>query len=197
MSWDYTYYIGYKDKDDKVYPFAPYDKNGELHCVRSVSRSFTSDLHESFYPFTEDNITDELVNDIHGDCGATVDELRKEMVGFGCGYLPVKELPHGSIMKTGYFLIDDIKEYLEDHSSYDLFFDHLSSEEYSMRLDNELKLGSPEKEDERSMRDYAFFSYEDENSKEYEAFVLRRAAHMFEFAKLPEGAELVIIMTQG
>ncbi len=197
MSWDYMYYIGYKDKDNKVYPFAPYDKNGELHWVRSVSRSFTSNLHENFYTFTEDNITDELVNDIHGDCGAAVDELRKEMVSFGCGYLPVKELPHGSIMKTGYFLIDDIKEYLEDHSSYDLFYDYLSPDEYSMRLDNELKLGSPKKKDGRSMRDYAYFSYLDTSSEEYEAFVLRRAANMFEFAELPEGAELVIVLNQG
>ena len=60
MSWYVSFFIAIQDKNGKITPLGPYDNEGKLKCVHETSRSFTTDLHESFYPIEDDMVTDEL-----------------------------------------------------------------------------------------------------------------------------------------
>ena len=199
MSWYYTYYIGYKDSSGKVFPLGPYDIKGRFYPVLSSSRSFASDLHESFHRFEREEISDELLDALYrNDVYQKADyDVKGEIINCGGGWLPIKDLPTESPVKEGYFLIEDVKGYLETQNSYDLFYDHMTPTEYAMRIESELKFGPPKDEGVHLVRDYTYFSYLDVFSKEYEAFLLRNAADMFEFAELPNDGEMVAILNQG
>ena len=61
MSYYYTYYLAYKDKNDGlVYPFGPFNKEGKLASILCKSRSFASDLHERFRYLKPELISDSL-----------------------------------------------------------------------------------------------------------------------------------------
>ena len=198
MSWYYTYYIGYQTKDGKLYPLGPFDHNGRYYSVLNKSRSFASDLHHEFYPMKKEMLTDELFNALKSDYDpCDEEEIRNEIINFGGGYLPLDELPKEDSVITGYFPIDRIAAYLEDPDP-DLMYDRMSSEEYALRLSNYMKFQKEEKdEDEYSITDYALFSYTDYNSIGAEVNILRQAAHIFDYADLPEDSKIVILLTQG
>ena len=48
-----------------------------------------------------------------------------------------------------------------------------------------------------SVKDYAYFSYIDTCSEEYEESVLINGVNMFEYIKIPDGAEMVVILSEG
>ena len=198
MSWYYNYTIGYI-KDNKIYPFGPYNANGKLKDVFSRSRSFASDLYEDFYKISEEQISDELRKEFEYE---DWNEEKKVDVW----YLPMSEMPDGDYVKTGYFLIDDIISYLKSKDTEDIFYEHMSSEEYAIRSTQEAKYGKPASQydcegsliDNHSCADYAWFAYPDYISKEYESFLIREVAELLaEYNELPEGAKIVILMTQG
>ena len=196
MSYYYNYYIGYKF-DGKVYPFGTYNSKGHIVDVLSKSRSFASDLHNRFYTVTKEMYSEELVNDF---TWYYENDFNLELK-----YLPITELPIGSYIKKGYFLLEDIEKYEKENDTWDIFYDYLDPITYNRYLDNELKFGKPvELEDvdgekyTKSMSNYAFYAYPDYSSEEYESWFLREVASNYEYNRdLPEGAELVILETEG
>ena len=190
MSYYYNYYIGYK-KDNKIYPFAPYDANGKLYSLISDSRSFASDLYEDFYRVEEEQISDELRKNF-----SYKDYMGNETVKVK--YLLLKDLPNGSFIKTGYFLISEVEEYEKSDEAY--FSNVLTPQIYAAKLQNEMMFGKSknkdEDEEEHNASEYMYYAYPDYNSKEYDAFLLRSVAGNFDFG-IPDGAELVILEDEG
>ena len=196
MSYYYNYCVGYL-KDGKIYPLGPYTCDGKLKDVISKSRSFASDLHERFYPVKEEQISDELrkafeYEDWNGQKRVDVK------------YLPKEELPTGSFIKQGYFLIDEVKQYEEDGDE-ENFSTPISSQIYTALLEKELKFGpnKPKKDCEGyeytdpNASDYMFYMYPDYQSEEYEAALLREAVDSLESYDLTQVAEIVILETEG
>ena len=196
MSYYYTYYIGTKTEDDKIYPLGPYTAKGKLKPALERSRSFASDLHERFFPVVEEQITEELRKEFeyenwNGERSVDVK------------YLPVKNLPGGSFVKSGYFLIEDVEAYQKDDDTFDLFYDRMTPEVYAARSANELRFGPPkpktgcegEEYTEHSCADYMYFAYPDYFCEEYEAHILRAAADSLE--SYGDEGELVVLLTQG
>ena len=209
MSYYYTYYLGFMDKrTKKVYPLGPYDLHGRYHPVFSRSRSFASDLHERFCPLS---------------CERVSAKLRKvfEYKEYGIGdtvmpsikYALLDELPNGSFVKRGYFLTEEIEQYLKDYAKEEdidadeYFHVNIPVELYAERLKNEIALGPPpakqdcegELLEQYSVRDFALFVYPDYTSEEYEAHLLRQAAkpYMYSVQELRNGAEVVVLETEG
>lgn len=206
MSYYYDYYIGYRKKgedEDIVYPLGPYDYQGKLKSVLCKSRSFASDLHEDFTRISNDKVTKELLNALEWE----------DTKGAIIKYLSVKDLGSSDFIKTGYFLIKDIETYYKykDECSIgdlDIFYDKLTPELYALKMQNELAFNVQEapitKDDEgyevetHLCRDYAFFSYPDYSSKEYEIFVIKNALSVYDtYDYKTEDIEFVIIETEG
>lgn len=196
MSYYYDYYIGYQTPDKKIYPIGPFDAKGNIHSALTRSRSFASNLHDEFYYMNEKNITDELVDAL----GYAEDGEEKK---FEHGkFLPLRELPNGSFIKDGYFLIEDVMHYNKTGEAE--FYDCIPKEVYAAKLQNEITLGPPLPETDefdqdvtpKSCRDYMYFAYPDTESEEYEACVIRLMAEAFEFA-IPKDATMVVIETEG
>ena len=199
MSYYYSYYVGYKI-DGKIHPFGPYNSFGKLKSVITKSRSFASDLHEEFYCIAEDEISDELrkefeYEDWHGNKVVDVK------------ILPICDLPSGSFIKKGYFLIEDVEQY-EDPENYNFegFFDHVSPTVYASMVQHEMQFGKPERKMDdydtwyypKSASDYMYYEYPDYNSKEYEAETIRNVAYMLEeYRELPKDAVLLALETEG
>ena len=207
MSYYYNYCIGYMH-DGKIYPLGPYDCNGKLCDVISRSRSFASDLHEDFMIVSEEQISDELRKEFEYE-----DWNGNKVVGVK--YLPLSDLPGGSYIKSGYFLISDVQLYEQyGKDKYDeLFYDCLTPTVYAAKLLNDLAANKnvknmedpvSDESDEDIERphpatDYMFFAYPDYSSKAYECEVIRTAADYLEdySRTLPKGYKLVVLETEG
>ena len=200
MSYYYNYYIGYM-LEGKLYPLGPYDCFGKLQEAVSVSKSFASDLYYDFYEVKEEMISEELRKEFEYE-----DWQGKKVIDVK--YLMMNKLPKGSFIKTGYFLIDDVKTYESEgrRETYDLFYDRVSPVVYAEMLKNEQIFGKPLPETDfegneiecRSASDYMYYAYPDYNSKEYEVFMIREMAEILDpFFKLPKGYELVVLETEG
>ena len=184
MSWYYRYYIG-KKIDGKIEIIGPYDNKGQLHPVLELSRSFASSLKDRFIKSDDE-------------------ELKERMKSDFVSLLPYNDLPKGSYIKTGYFLVEDVQYYLNTKSLDDIFYEKLSPEVYAEKLKIESVLGAPETKineygDEYkpySCADYIYFAYPDYTSKEYEAFLIREMADILD-PFLFEGNDIVIVMTEG
>lgn len=197
MSYYYEYYIGYK-KDDKIYPWGPFTADGKIRPVICRSRSFASDLHDEFYPVDPAEISNELRTAFEYEDwkGNKVIDVK---------WLPVKDLPNGSCVKKGYFLIDDVKAYEKDTGWFDGFYDVLSPQVYAALLDKELKFGKnqPKKDcegneyTEHNASDYMFYAYLDYNCKEYEAFLLKEMVDSLWSSTLGSDGDWVILETEG
>lgn len=193
MSWYYNYYLGY-EKDDKVYPLGPYDVDGKIHPIFSVSRSFASDLHEDFYFVGKEKFSDKAIEALGYE--GTLEEL---------WMLPINELGSDDFIKRGYFLTRDVQEYLKDGDSYDRFYESLSPEVFAAKVANESKMGPPQPKKDiegneievYSANEYMYFAYPDYNSREYEVFKIRNALDMFRYAHATKDGKVVILMTQG
>ena len=204
MSWDYIYYLGYMDKDEKVYPLGLYDCFGNIHPVIEKSRSFASDLYKRFYNMTEENVSDEFKKTFSYK-GYDEEEPQLDLLYFS--YCPVDELTNGDYIKKGYFLIDEVKEYLESKDP-SVFYEYLSPEVYAGKLQSELQFGAPETAvDEfgyeykpHAAREYMYFAYPDYDSEEYEADILRYVMEMVApdwMHVIPKDSKPVIILSQG
>ena len=180
-----------------------FDYTGRLHSVFSKSRSFASELHERFIPIkSADMISDELMRVWKSEY---YDGTRKEELVPYISYLPIDELRYGKVEKRGYFLIEDIEIYLKDEYSEDIFYDYLTPELYAIKMESEQKFGPPPPTTDcegyvytpHSVRDYAYFVYIDYNSEQYETNQLLDAMDIYKFVDIPEGAERVIVLSQG
>lgn len=198
MSYYYNYFIGYKF-ENKIYPFGMYNSKGHLVDVLSKSSSFASDLHNRFHNVTKEMYSEELIKDFQW---YYEDD---SVFNLGLKYLSVNDLPTGSYIKKGYFLIEDIEKYEKDGDTWDIFYDYLDPITYTRYLDNELKFGKPVELEyadgekyTKSMSNYTFYAYPDYSSEEYESWFLREVVSNYEYDRdLPKGAELVILETEG
>lgn len=203
MSWYTMMYLGIMDKDKKIKPWGPYNAKGELCSIFTHSASFTSDLKDSFYSITEENLTEELKKAFPYETGTNDDNDGKIYPYFG--YLPISELPKGSFIKHGYCLLTDVNAYLSDDSYFDDFYDFLSPEEYAFKLENELKFGAlkPKKDcdgyeyTEHSCSEYTYFSWANYNCREYETHLIRTMIDSLENYDIKTENEFVVIKTEG
>ena len=196
MSYYYNYSIGIKTKDDKIYPLGPFNADGKVLDVIINSRSYEPEkLHEDFITVSDNQKTPELIK-------AYPDE---DLL-----YLPIRELPKGDGLRSGYFLISDVMAYKADPNNMEnLFYDWMDAETYLSRAANEERFGPPlTKKDEegyditrKSCRDYMPFAYIDINSAEYMAEKIRFAASMYNDWDLTNkfGADytIVVLLTEG
>ena len=198
MSYYYNYYVGYMF-GGKMYPWGPYTAKGEIVPVLSISRSFASDLHEDFWRVEDEMLSDELRKEFEYD-----DWNGEKRVDVK--YLNVKELPHGSYIRKGYYLIEDVKAFEADEDGdFDGFYDSVNPTVYVVMLDNEIKFGKPKRMKDdygewyypKSASDYMYYAYPDYNSREYEAFILRFVVEAMRDYNLPKDTEYVILETEG
>lgn len=184
MSWYVWYKLGYEDKDGKIYPLGPFDNQGNFKDIFCRSRSFASDLWEEFRDIPQEKVSDELravyEKDIEND-DIQFDDRQVR-------YMYLSDLPKGNYIKSGYFLIEDIGRYEKDRYAEDIFYDHLTPQEYALRVENELKFGPPKPKKDfcgyeytpNSVSDYAFYMYPEYYCKEYEAFLIRQVAEIYD-----------------
>lgn len=198
MSWYVNYYLGIMDLEGKIRPLGPFNSDGELCCIRSTSRSFTTELHERFNIIQAQQYTDELRKHFKYDTAEDSETSRF------FGYLEIDKLPKGSYIKRGYFLLEQVNEYLETEDSD--FWNVLTPQQYALKLDNELKFGPPKpKKDEygeeiteHSCADYTYFAYPEYQSEEYESELLRTVAYILkDDYYLKKGEKIVAIKTEG
>ncbi|MCR4805731.1 MAG: hypothetical protein K5981_08775 [Clostridia bacterium] len=198
MSYYYNYYVGYK-KDGKIYPWGPYNANGKLEPMVCRSRSFASDLHEEFYAVSDDEVSEELRKEFEYEDWGNIKRLDVK-------YLLEKDLPTGSYIKTGYFLIKDVQAYENDeYGDFEGFSDVISPEVYAAKLQHEMMFGKnqPEKDDEGyeytepNASDYMYYAYPDYETKEYESFILRQLIDALRDHRLGSDVEYVVLETEG
>ena len=215
MSWYYIYKACVLSKEDnKIRPLGPFNSAGRWCHILEKSRSFASNLHESFIKIEEEQMSDELYEIFRKQYDLASIEETKETIKseYPLSYLPLKNLPTGSFIKRGYFLIDEIDRYeksiVDDEIYFDEFSDPLTVAEYDRRMQNELKFGKPgEVEDidgykytPHSCSEYFYYAYPDYLSKEYESFIIREACDMLTNDELnidKEKEEIVILLEQG
>ena len=193
MSYYYNYYIGHQGKDGLFYPVGPFTADGKLLPVLSRSRNFASDLHDWFAKIPDEKISDELRKHFSYDWNGETETSTIK-------YIYANELPKGSYIKDGYFLIDDVVTYKEEHDSWDLFYDRIDPEVYAARMQNEIVYGQPKpREDEddcgHSASDYMYFAYPEYSSAEYEAAVLRQFIDVYEYRI--QAGRFVILEDEG
>lgn len=204
MSWYRSYYLG-KIEDGKIFPLGLYDNNRNIYPVFTKSRSFASELYEDFSEIPDDMISDSLRKDFPEY--SSDKELRQYFE-----YLEAEKLGSAEFTKRGYFLISDIEEYQKTGDSEDLFYDYIDENLYGLRLANELKFGEPkpvkdefgEEYTPHACKDYAYFAYNDYNSREYEVALLKNAIETYEHEsregldyKRNSAIHYVIILTEG
>lgn len=204
MSWYTNFYIAYQTADGMIYPYGPFDYSGDYKCIHWTSRSFTTDLKDSFDDVKKEQVSAELINAIYN---RDIDDDTFELSNYW-GICSLEDLPKGDFIKSNYYLIDDITKYREDKNAEDLFYDHLDPFVYNLKVQNELKFGKPtEKTDDwgnkyipNSCEDYSFFAYADYDCKEYEAYKIRTIVYsMYDSYgdSIPKGAKIVIFKTEG
>ena len=210
MSWTYSYYLCYKNKEDgKLYPFGPFNYKHEFRNVVDYSRNNRSTLHEEFWELKDGEkrkelISPELFYAIHGCLGE--DNLKEFYEGKGyyvTYYCKLDELPTGDYVKKGYCLLSDIEQYEDPEAWFDGFYDVLTPDMYARKLENELKFGKPTPEKDidgydcipHSVADYSFYVWADYESKEYHACKIREAYRKLKSYKDDE--EIYVVLIQG
>ena len=177
---------------------SPYNADGKLKPMVSRSRSFASDLHEEFYSVSDEEISEELRKEFEYESwdGSKVIDVK---------YLPEKDLPTGSYIKKGYFLIKDVQAYENDEcGNFEGFYDVISPEIYAVKVQHEMMFGKnqPKKDaegyeyTEPNASDYMYYAYPDGDTKEYESFILRQLIEALrDYRK--DGIEYVVLETEG
>lgn len=185
MSYYYNYYLGYID-GDKIYPFGPYNSFGTLCPIIHRTMNFASYLHTKFSKVQESSISEELRNSFE----------RKNWKGekfVDVSYLSLEELPVGNYIKSGYFLIDEVKKFEEEDDEFFEFSEILSSHFYAAKLQNEMTFGS-NSNDEKSASHYMFYTYPDYKSEEFEARMIYSAAEsLLAYEKSIKRENLVVL----
>ena len=198
MSYYYTYFAAIQDKQTGIIkPLGPYTNEGKLKPIIERSRSFASDLHDDFSIISDEQISDELRKEF---------EYEDYMGNKNCEvkYLPIENLPTGSYIVKGYFLIEDLAAW-EQGGDDNLFYNVIKPEYYAELMKKELVFGKNQLEkDEDSCEynkpnasDYIYSAITNYYSKEYEAEVLRQVACMLFDYDLSQKYDLVIIETEG
>jgi len=201
MSYYYNYYFGYIDKkDNKIYPYGPYTstKKENLSCVMSYSRSFDNDFSDFFDEIPRNMYSSKLMADSNFK-GAVEEEYCHNPK-----YCRISDLPASDFIKSGYFLIEDVTNYLNNKDP-EVFLERVDPIVYNGMVASELKFGKPERKTDDvgeeytpySASDYMFFAYPDYNCVEYRAFILKQFLNnMAEFEDTKD-KEFVVLETEG
>ena len=201
MSWCATYYAGIMDTEGKIKPIGPYNDKGELKPIVERSRSFASDFYTDFYQTNEKQITPELrkefeYEDYKGDKNLDI------------RYLPLDEFPVGSYLKSGYYLIEDIKDWEKNPDSFEFdgFYNMISPLIYAEKMRNWFVYGDekPKLDEEgyecevHNPSEYMYAVIPDYSSKEYEADIVKDICYMLmnEY-EVPKGCRLVALLEEG
>lgn len=198
MGYYYSYYIGYEEPESGlIKPFGPFTYEGKIKPVLERSRSFASDLYESFYSMSEDRISTELrelfeYEDWKGEKRIDVK------------YLPFDELPDDDFIKKGYFFIDDVQAW-EQGGDDSLFYNMISPTMYAAMVKNEIVFGKnqPVKDDEGNeytkpnASEYMYYAAPQYDSKEYESFIIKQVVSMLCDYDFCENKRIVILETEG
>lgn len=202
MSWYTNYTLGYISKEDSlIHPLGPFNSKGKLLNIICTSASFTTDLKDSFRPVGEIEVSDDFMKQICYYKEPDNTPKQKILSDNYVGICKLSDLPTGEYIKSNYYLISDVSQYMRDKDDLDLFYDYLTPVEYAERLKIESTIGFHPTLDEegnptsRSIAEYMYFSYPDYHCKEYEASILRYAASIYEFEK--DVKEVVVIKTEG
>ena len=118
--------------------------------------------------------------------------------------LMLDELPKGSYIKSGYFLIEDVERYMHTGDP-DSFYDRKEPAVFAAILQNEAVLGAPPTKYDlegnpypiRSAADYMYFAYPDYQSEAYEAFLIRQFAEALERYPDIEFDSIIVLETEG
>ena len=198
MSYYYNFYPAIKRADGKIDIF-----NEKKITLDWYSRSFfNSDFLYKFDFLSEDQMTDALKEQF------TYTDWNNEKRISELKIITKDQLMslNDNFVKTGYFLIDDVKTYQQspdDLYNLDIFYDHISPEIYAALLTS--RPHSIIRQDcegtdyvEHGAEDYMFFAYPDYTSDEYKAHKLKIVYSMIEDnVKLADNEEIVILEDEG
>ena len=118
MGAEYNYYLGRRDiNTHKIYPLGPYDKDGKLLSVLSVSDSYASkDFNELFMqPMNREDITDELNDSMDFFGGEKIRDFNERELETSLkwhGYYGISSLGSGNGLASGYVNREELNEYL-------------------------------------------------------------------------------------
>ena len=214
MSEYINYYICKQNKNTKlIYPLGPFDDKGEFKCVIWKSRSFYTDLVDLFVPIPKELLTNELTKKLYKlslkEYFDGKDDIFDENDYYKMHYCQLDRLASTNFIRSGYFLIDDIKQYektQEDGYEFDGFYECLSPQLYCelLKSENTSKLKRKAKKDIEGNEfdiyyasDYAFYMYPDYHSKEYEAFILNEVADILMPSYERDVYDVVVVFTRG
>ena len=198
MSYYYNFYPAIKRADGKV----------DVYCDKKIvldwySRSFfNAEMLYDFPYLKEENMTDALKKQFTFKNWENKEEISDLRIMSKTGIYGLKS----NFVKTGYYLIEDVKRYQQDPDSLwnlEVFYDHISPEVYAALLTSRPH-GIMKKDCEgteyldHGADDYMFFAYPDYTSDEYKAFKWRILYEMLEDnAKLEDGEEIVFVEDEG
>lgn len=195
MSYYYTYYLGVKKEDGKIYPYGPFDNKGKLETVLSKSRSFASNLYERFETVKPEIFSTELyksllITDYYEEIMNQENSREALEKSIDIKVLPLSALPAGDFIKEGYILYDQIDESYED------YWPILSPHEYAERLKNHFMFKDKEKpeDEEDDIQRYVYHKWMDRTCEEYDSWIIRMMADTF---WLLEKGEIVVLETEG
>ena len=199
MSYYHNYYMCYKE-NGKIYPYAPFTVEGEFKPILVKSRSFASDLHQSFNIMSEEYISDELRKEFEykdWDDSKKIQPLK---------YISIDKIPELNPVKKGYCLIDDIQAW-EKCGDDSIFDGMINANEYARKLEHQIMFGKNEpikdtegcEYNEPNASDYTYYADIQYASKEYECWIIHNAVDMlYEYDFFSYTCrEVVIVESEG
>lgn len=182
VSWYHNYYIGEK-RDGLIYLVGLFDSGGKCYPALSISRTFSSDLPDSFYQVDPDKLSNQIKSLFDSP-------LEREYVG--C--LSYTNLGSIDYIERGYFLIDDIDSYekTRDPLSFTCCIAPVTYAELVKK--GAIRIGRKE----YTAQDFAYYAYPDIRSKQYEAFLIYNTveAYLFDHTNVDKN-NIVIIDIAG
>lgn len=185
MSSYFYFYVGYIDnKTKKVHPMGPFNDQGKLQEIFYKTGSFISDMYHSFEKVKLEDIDEKWQEKFSVTYG--INEEKRESVLL---MQYPDQLPDSNYIKSGYYLVKDVNEYLKSEESgddFDGFYEKIDPLMYAELVKQEVMFGKPEpKKDEEgyeipvySASDYMWFCYPDYYGEEYESFRCKQALNM-------------------
>ena len=196
MSIYYDYYIGYW-KNNKIYPYGPYNQAHDFKSIISTSGYRETGLHKEFWKVDAAELSEELMDALYGSCK---DDMNIDCLSIY--KLDMGDLPTGSYVKRGYFKISEVAEYEADidaQNPSEIFTYPIDPITYNGMMASELQFGPPTPKKDSfgkeytplSAREYMYYSYIDYSCPEYAASVIRSVFHMLYSSYSSDDKELV------
>lgn len=203
MSYYYNYYLGQRNKSIGTVSFlGPFSKEGGALPILWKSRSFASDLHESFDFVPKENIDSSIFENkiLYKD-----DDYQQTLK-----MLPLSELKNDSPFKIGYVLRSQLISFFENKDNYfsetDAFTKVLTAEAFATFAQGYLVDEKPmfiydwnSHETIKALpTDFVYHSWINYNSPEYEKWFISEVINNLGLSyRCDKDSELVILETEG